>query len=151
MSILGGHIRFTLFICYLMNVRIRNFGFFRNDYFAQNGGFSRLPLVDQCMAALKHTCFECSFKSLAQHTDGVHRHPPYVVHDIIGYFSSVFQPFWGHNALRYRRLLCLGRRQLPGIIVYYVAWLASVSIISSPLKGRYRRHAGNHQSMKAGR
>jgi hypothetical protein len=47
-----------------MYVRIRNFGFFRNDYFAQNGGFSRLPLVDQCMAALKHTCFECPFKIL---------------------------------------------------------------------------------------
>ena len=43
------------------------------------------------------------------------------IHDIIGYFSSVFQPFWGHNALRYRRLLCMGRGQLPGIIVYYVA------------------------------
>ena len=61
------------------------------------------------------------FRALAQHTDGVHRHPLYVVHDIIGYFSSVFQPFWGNNALRYRWLLCMGRGQLPDIIVYYVA------------------------------
>jgi hypothetical protein len=35
----------------------RNFGFFRNGY-SPNMRFSRLPLVDQCMAALAHTGFE---------------------------------------------------------------------------------------------
>src|SRR5665647_3226531 len=29
------------------------------------------------------------FRALAQHADGVHRHPPYVVHDIIGYLSLI--------------------------------------------------------------
>jgi hypothetical protein len=32
--------------------------FSRNDYFAQHAFFSRLSLVDQCMAALTHTGFE---------------------------------------------------------------------------------------------
>ncbi|POZ50728.1 hypothetical protein AADEFJLK_03625 [Methylovulum psychrotolerans] len=34
----------------------------------------------------------------------------YLVHNIIGYFSSISQPLWGYYALRYRQLLDIDGR-----------------------------------------
>lgn len=58
-SVLGGYIGFTLFNCYLNYTTAAEISVFsETTTLPKMAVFSRLPLVDQCMAALTHTYFE---------------------------------------------------------------------------------------------